>query len=185
MDINETLNDIRKELHANMNGIASAYMRQHGANYRLNWGIELPRLREIAGEFEPNHQLAQRLWNENVRESRILATMLMPIEHFDPALCQLWAEQVPNAEMAQMAVMNLFARLPYAADMAFRWMADKSEMMQLMGLLLITRLMMQGVELNPRAIAEVRDQAESCLRSPNLHLSKAALNTLTRLYQDE
>ncbi len=167
-----------------MNGIASAYMRKHGASYRLNWGIELPRLRQIACEFEPNHQLAQRLWNENVRESRILATMLMPIENFDPALCQLWAEQMPNAEVAQIAVMNLFARLPYAADMAFRWMADPSEMMQLMGLLLITRLLMQGAELNPRALAEVRDQAESCLRSPNLHLSKAAMNTLARLEQE-
>ncbi len=185
MDINETLNDIRKELHANMNGIASAYMREHGANYRLNWGIELPRLRQIAEEFEPNHRLAQRLWNENVRESRILATMLMPIENFDPTLCQLWAEQMPNAEVAQIAVMNLFARLPYAADMAFRWMADASEMMQLMGLLLIPRLMMQGTEFSPRALAEVRDQAESCLRSDNLHLSKAAMNTLARLEQQQ
>lgn len=185
MTIDETLNEIRKELHASMNGIASKYLRENGAQYRLNWGVELPRLQQIAQEFQPNHSLAQRLWNENVRESRILATMLMPIDNFDPQLCLLWGEQVQNAEIAQMAVMHLFVRLPYATDIAFRWMASNENMQQLMGLLLVTRLIMQGTQFNDRTLNEIRDQAESALTSPNLHVRKAAQNTLARLEEDK
>lgn len=182
--IDEIINNIHKELRANMNGIASAYMRKNGIQYRLNWGIDLPKLKQIASGFKPNHQLAQRLWNEDVRESRILATLLMPTEKFSLQLCQLWAEQIPNAEIAQMAVINLFSRLSYASDIAFQWMADKQEMKQMMGLLLITRLIMQGQEFNPRAIAEIKNQAECCLKSDNLHLMKAAKNTLTRILSE-
>lgn len=184
MTIHEIINDIKKELHANMNGIASAYMRQNGPAYRLNWGIELPRLKTIAAEFQPDHQVAQRLWQEDVRESRILATLLMPVENFDAELCQLWAEQIPNAEIAQMAVMNLFARLPYAADMAFRWLASDREMLQLCGLLLVTRLMINGCGITPEARDEVEDQAKSLLSSPNLHVRKAAQNTILRLEEE-
>ncbi len=181
MTTEQTLQEIHKELHANMNGIASAYMRKHGAAYRLNWGIELPRLQQIAAEFEPDHQVAQRLWQEDVRESRILATLLMPAERFDPQLCQLWVEQIPNAEIAQMAVFNLFCRLPYAVDMAFRWMAGDKEMEQLCGMLTMGRLLLQGTELSPASVDEVEDQARSLVCSPNLHLKKAAQNLLLRL----
>lgn len=184
MTTQQIINDIKKELHANMNGIASAYMRRNGAAYRLNWGIELPRLRAIAAEFEPNHQVAQRLWQEDVRESRILATLLMPTDHFDAPMCQLWAEQIPNAEIAQMTVMNLFSRLPYAADMAFLWLASDREMLQLCGLLLVTRLLINGFDITPEAKDEVTDQATSLLASPNLHVRKAAQNTLLRLEEE-
>lgn len=181
MTTQQIINDIKKELHANMNGITSAYMRRNGAAYRLNWGIELPRLRAIAAEFEPNHQVAQRLWQEDVRESRILATLLMPTELFDASLCRLWVEQIPNAEVAQMAVMNLFSRLPYAVDMAFLWLASDREMLQLCGLLLVTRLLINGFDITAEAKDEVIDQATSLLASPNLHVRKAAQNTLLRL----
>lgn len=167
-----------------MNGITSAYMRRNGAAYRLNWGIELPRLKAIAAEFRPNHQVAQRLWQEDVRESRILATLLMPTDHFDAPMCQLWVEQIPNAEVAQMAVMNLFSRLPYAVDMAFLWLASDREMLQLCGLLLVTRLMINGFDITPEAKDEVTDQATSLLASPNLHVRKAAQNTLLRLEEE-
>ena len=40
--MNSLINDIKKELHANMNGVASAHARQT-EDYRVNWGVELPR----------------------------------------------------------------------------------------------------------------------------------------------
>jgi hypothetical protein len=79
MDVTTTIQNIKKELRANMNGVASSRIRESGLAYHVNFGIELPRLQIIANEFEPNHEVAQQLWHENVRESKILAAMLMPI----------------------------------------------------------------------------------------------------------
>lgn len=167
--------DIKKELRAAMNGILSAKMREVGMPYKLIFGVELPRLQSIAQEFEPNHQLAQQLWNENIRECKILATMLMPIENFYPEVADIWMEETPHAEIAQIAVMQLFARLPYAAERAFQWIATDNEMAQLYGYLIIARLLGRGEQLNERSLEELRDQIGAVTETASLPLRKAIM----------
>lgn len=181
MTTEETIKAIKKELRANMNGVASTYMRENGLAYHVNWGIELPRLRNIANEFEPSLSLAQQLWNENVRESKILATMLCPIEEFDEQLADFWVEQISTPEIAQMASLNLFSRTPFASTIAFRWIADTSEIKQLCGYLIVARLLQQGAILNEWSLNELKDQMESVPQNAMLALRKvvANLNFLT------
>lgn len=178
MNVEETLAEIKKELRANMNGVASKRMRESGLQYHVNFGIELPRLQMIAREFEPNHELAQQLWHENVRESKILAAMLMPVGRFLPDLADIWAEQIPNAEIAQTTVLYLFSRLPYASEKAFEWMATSNELFQLCGFLLIGRLLMQGAVMSERSEQEFLDQVASMEQSGSLHLRKAIANAM-------
>ncbi|MBO4612395.1 MAG: DNA alkylation repair protein [Bacteroidaceae bacterium] len=178
MNVETTIQEIKKELRANMNGVASQQMREGGLQYHVNFGIELPRLQMIASEFEPNHELAQQLWHENVRESKILAAMLMPVERFLPDVADIWVEQIPNAEIAQTTVLYLFSRLPYASEKAFEWMASNNEILQLCGFLLISRLLMQGGQMNERSEQEFLDQAASLGQSGNLHLRKAIANAM-------
>ncbi len=181
MTAEETIREIKHELHANMNGVASRYMRSSGLAYHVNFGVELPRLREIAAQFRPDRQVAQQLWHENVRESKILATILMPVEDFLPDLCDEWVRQIPNAEVAQMAVLNLFSRLPYAMEKAFQWMAVDDPMLQLCGFLLAARLHIQGSTLTERQLDELLDQAQATLPSADIHLRKAIENALTHI----
>ena len=67
-----------------MNGAVSQSMREKGLVYKLNFGVELPRIKMIAESYEKNHDLAQALWKEDIRECKILAGMLQPIETFYP-----------------------------------------------------------------------------------------------------
>lgn len=157
----EILLDIKKELRANMNGVASAAMRQ-SADYRLNWGIELPRLRSIASEFTPDHSLAQALWKESVRECRILATILMPVENFDEELCDVWAEDIRTPELAQHFCLNLMSRLRFASVKGFCWIASDSEILQMMGCLTLCHVLRRG-ELSERSADELLDQAAALL----------------------
>lgn len=180
MDIKQTLRDIKQELRLAMNGVASARMRECGMDYKLNFGVELPRLRQIAAELPADHDLAQALWKENVRECRILAGMLQPVETFYPEIADIWVESIRVPELAQLTVMNLFARLPYAAERAFRWMADERDMFQLCGLLLTARLIMQGAVLNERAENELLDQAATALHSPSAPVRQAARAALQK-----
>lgn len=175
MTTEETIKNIKKELRANMNGIASQYMRENGLAYHINFGIELPRLRDIASEFEPSHEVAQQLWHENVRESKILATMLMPIDRFYPEVADIWVSQVGNTEIAQMAVLNLFSRLPYAPTKAFEWIARDDELTQLCGYLIIARLLRDGAEFNERTTAELKDQMLAVAPDAPLALRKAIM----------
>lgn len=68
--------------------------------------------------------------------------------------------------------------------MAFLWLASDREMQQLCGLLLVTRLLINGFDITPEAKDEITDQATSLLASPNLHVRKAAQNTLLRLEKE-
>ncbi|MCF0198662.1 MAG: DNA alkylation repair protein [Bacteroidaceae bacterium] len=168
-----------------MNGVASQYMRERGLGYHINFGVELPRLHAIAKEFEPNHEVAQRLWNENVRESKILACILMPSERFFPEVADIWVDEIPNAEIAQQAVLHLFRRLPYAPTLAFDWIASASDIRQLCGLLLVNHLMMEGAEFNENALAELTDQLTACQASADLSVRKAAQNAAIRLEEHQ
>lgn len=161
-DCGGSLIDIKKELRANMNGVASAAMRQT-EDYRVNWGIELPRIHNIAKEFEgeASHELAQALWNENVRECKILATILMPVDKFDEELCDIWVESIRTEEIATMFCLNLMPRLKFASQKAFEWIA-KEGMLESCGYMTLCHMMRKG-ELSDRSTEEFLDQASAAL----------------------
>lgn len=157
-----------------MNGMVSQSMREKGMEYKLNFGIEYPRIKEIAAGYEPDHELAQALWKENIRECKILAGLLQPTDTFYPEIADIWIEGMDYPELAEYTVMNLFQRLPYASEVVFRWMADEREMFQLCGFLLMARLLMKGERLNERAEAEFLDQACTAVEGDCGPVQKAA-----------
>jgi 3-methyladenine DNA glycosylase AlkD len=151
MTTQDTIREIKAQFRLFMNGVASHSMREKGLDYKLNFGIELPRLKEISLRYEKNHSLAGELWKENIRECKILATLLQPIETFLPEIADIWVEDIRQPEIAELLCMNLFQHLPYASTKAFQWMADEREYFQVCGFLTLARLFMKGGYLNERA----------------------------------
>lgn len=173
---NDIITDIKKELRSCMNGVASAAMRQT-EDYRVNFGVELPRLHELSKAFEPDHHLAQTLWKERVRECRILATILMPAADFDEELCDIWVEDIRTAEMAQIFALNLMRRLPYASEKAFEWIASEIPMRQVVGYYTMCHVLRKG-EMNERSAEELLDQLACDIHSEVQALQTAAVKTL-------
>lgn len=173
-NIHETIKDIKSKFRLFMNGMVSQSMREKGMEYKLNFGIEYPRIKEIAAGYEPDHELAQALWKENIRECKILAGLLQPADTFYPEIADIWIEGMDYPELAEYTVMNLFQRLPYASEVVFRWMADEREMFQLCGFLLMARLLMKGEKLNERAEAEFLDQVCTAVEGDCGPVQKAA-----------
>lgn len=178
--MHETLKEIKSKLRLYMNGMISQSMRDKGMDYKLNFGIEYPRIKEIAAEYEPNHDLAQALWKENIRECKIMAGLLQPVDSFYQDIAEIWIEDIHYPELAEYTVMNLFQHLPYASEVIFPWMADDREYFQVCGFLLTARLIMQGLQLDDRAEAEFFDQAFTGLESDSLQVRKAAATALRK-----
>ena len=179
-DVHETIKDIKSKFRLFMNGVISQSMREKGLGYKLNFGIEFPRIKEIAAAYEPNHEVAQALWKENIRECKILAGLLQPVDSFCPEIADIWIEDMHYPELAEYTVMNLFQRVPYASEVVFRWMADDREYFQLCGFLLMARLLMKGQKLNERAEAEFLDQAFTALEGDIVSVQKAAALALCK-----
>lgn len=180
MTTQETIKEIKKQFRLFMNGIVSQSMREKGLDYKLNFGIELPRLKEIAVKFEKNHDVAQALWKENIRECKILAGMLQPIDTFYPEIADIWVEDMHYPEIAELTCMNLFQHLPYASDKAFQWMADEGEYFQFCGYMLMARLLMRGNEMNERAENEFLDQAMTALQGEMGMVCRSASTALKK-----
>ena len=178
--MNEKIKEIKQSFRLMMDGSVAQSMRDKGVDYHLNWGVTLPRLREKADEIGKNYDLAIALWKENVRECKILATMIMPPDVILPEVVDIWMEQTETVEIAEQASMNLYQYLPYAPMKAFEWMASDKDLYQLCGFHVLSRLFMNGQEPNERGINEFLDQAQVVLQSQNVTVRKAALNSLNR-----
>ena len=180
MDINQQIKEIKQSFRLMMDGMVATSMRQKGVDYKLNWGATLPRLKAKADEIGKNYELAIALWKENVRECKILATMIMPADQMLPEVADIWMEQTDAQEIAEQAAFNLYQYLPYAAEKAYTWMASDKELYQLCGFHILSRLFMNGQEPNERGINEFIDQALAALQGDSLMVRKAAMNTMLR-----
>ena len=177
-DISLIIKEIKQSFRQMMDGAVAQSMRDKGLNYHLNWGATLPRLKAKANELGPNYDLAIALWKENVRECKILATMLMPPEKMLPEVCDIWMEQVPSQEIAEQAAFNLWQHLPYAPEKAYQWIACDQEYYQLCGFHVLSRWFMNGQEPNERGINEYIDQALSAIQGPYMSVRKAAMQSM-------
>ena len=177
----ETVREIKAKLRLFMNGVLSQSLREKGLKYRLIFGVELPRLREIAAGYEPNHELAQALWKEDIRECKILAAYLQPIESFFPEIADIWMEQIHNSELADYVCMALLRRLPYASQKAFQWIASGDRMPMYIGFRLMSHLFTTlGTEMNERSRNEFLDQVHTALQSDDLLIRQVAQSALDR-----
>ena len=79
-EINEKVKEIKRSFRLMMDGVASQSMREKGLNYHVNWGASIPMLKQKAAEIGKDYNLSIALWKENVRECKILATMIMPAD---------------------------------------------------------------------------------------------------------
>lgn len=180
MEIEQQVKEIKQSFRQMMDGAIAQSMRNKGVDYKLNWGATLPRLKEKACEIGKNYDLAIALWKENVRECKILATMIMPADKVLPEVIDIWMEQVPTQEIAEQAAFNLFQYLPYAPEKAYAWMASDKELYQLCGFHILSRLFMNRQEPNERGINEFIDQALAALQGPSLPVRKAAYACVMR-----
>jgi 3-methyladenine DNA glycosylase AlkD len=174
------MKEIKQSFRQMMDGAVAKSMRDKGVDYRLNWGATLPRLRAKADELGPNYDLAIALFKENVRECKILATMMMPPNEVLPEVIDIWMEQITTQEIAEQAAFNLFQYLPYAPEKAYTWMASEKPLYQLCGFHILSRLFMNKQEPNERGINEFIDQAIVALQGDSLMVRKAAMSAVQR-----
>ena len=179
-DVSQQVKEIKQSFRQMMDGAVAKSMRDKGADYRLNWGATLPRLRAKADELGPNYNLAIALFKENVRECKILATMVMPPNEVLPEVIDIWMEQITTQEIAEQAAFNLFQYLPYAPEKAYTWMASEKPLYQLCGFHILSRLFMNKQEPNERGINEFIDQAIVALQGDSLMVRKAAMSAVQR-----
>ena len=121
-------------------GEVSDLMKQKGINYKINWGLSIIDLREIAKQFEPDHLLALKLWNKQWRETMILATLIDDPKQVTEEQIDFWTKSFENTEIAEQASANLWVKTKFAFIKAMEWCRAKKHIVRYTGIHLIGRL---------------------------------------------
>lgn len=145
MTIEEEIKEIRNQLRLRMNGVISTSMREKGIKYKLNFGVSFPDLREIASTHESSDALSRKLWEEDIREFKILSLLLQPLDKLSEAEAESRIEGIKYMEIAEVGSKFLFSKLPYASEMALRLIEkDKQTMQPVIGWLIISGWFQSG-----------------------------------------
>lgn len=182
-DVNKTVKEIKQSFFLRMNGETARSMREKGLSYHLNWGINLPDLKEIASHYDKDYHLAIALWKEDIRECKILALMLMPPEKMLPEIVDVWIGQTDTQELVELSAFYLYQYLDYASVIAFEWIATNDEYKQICGYHILSRLFMKGKEPDERGIHELLDQIVVVMKEENTSVKRAAYTCLQRFVQ--
>ena len=180
-DTHSKLMAIKQSFRLFMDGTTSRSMAQKGIGYKINWGVPFHELRKMAVPYAPNYELAIELWKENIRECKIMATLIMPPERMSPELVDVWTEQPLQQEMAEMLAFNLLQHVDFAPALAYQWMASDRMDRQICAYQLLARLFMKGNEPNQRGLDEYLDQVSVALQSDSLGVRRAASASLQKL----
>lgn len=144
---NMELNEIKQMFRLYMNGVTAASMREKGLKYRLIWGVSIQHLHEIVEEVraktpdvEKQKELALLLWNEDIRECKILATLLMPKELISKETAEEWLSTLTTQEMAEWLSFNLLRHLPFARELASKAIESNNRLQIICGQNILKRI---------------------------------------------
>jgi len=166
------LREIKTLLRLRMNGEVSTAMRKSGLVYKVNFGLDAFSIREIAARYQPDVLLAEKLWAENARECKILATLLHSKEAFTPEKADAWLDQCFLPELTEQLVFNLLQNLPFAPFKASEWVSQEAENRRTGGYTLALRLILKKTILPDLEL--LLNRAESDRTSLNYQLKQTA-----------
>ncbi len=115
-------------------------MAKYGITPRKTYGVSIPNLRKVAKEIGVNHVLALRLWEMELRETRILASMIDDPEMVTEEQMEKWVKDFDYWEICDQCCMNLFEKTKFAYQKAIEWSSRDEEFVKRAGFVLMARL---------------------------------------------
>ncbi len=166
------LSEIHAQFRRQMNADISLSLRRHGLDYRTIFGVPSMRLKEVAEQYAPSAELAEALWAEDIRESKMLATRLYPPHQMDEAGATRWVNEIRHTEIADQACMNLFAHVTMAKELCMQWLHEDENSCFIpcyCGLKLAARLPQD--QWSKKEIDTIIQRAQTLLSNEETHIS--------------
>jgi 3-methyladenine DNA glycosylase AlkD len=97
----------------------------------MNYGVSIIHIRQYAKELGCNHQIALKLWKENMREMKLFALYL-----FDPKLITVdelnkIVLQINNTELAEQAAFSILKDADIPQNILMKWCQNSSQAVKL------------------------------------------------------
>ena len=118
---------VLRELKSLANPKVRAKMAHFGVNVPKAHGISAPVLHALARRIGKNHQLAEQLWNTDIHEARILATLIGESTKVTSAQMERWVRDFNSWDVVDAACCYLYAHASPAWTKANAWSRRRPE----------------------------------------------------------
>jgi 3-methyladenine DNA glycosylase AlkD len=188
------------QAHANPENVAG--MERFGITGKNIYGVPKPVLRQIAREVGKNqHDLALKLWQTEVLEARILASMIDAPAKVTEAQLERWVSDFDSWDVCDQCCSNLFRKTPFAYQKAVEWSDRSEEFVKRAGFVMMAVLAVhdkkapdeQMIQFFPILIREATDERNFVKKAVNwalrqigkrnLALNEAAIHTARSIEQ--
>ena len=169
--------EIRRTILLSMNGVVADKMKESGLSYKINYGVTIPRLKEIATAYKADHNLAHGLWILGVRETMILATMLEPVSLFTIEDARKRIAECKNIEITEQICINLLGKLSCAPALCLECVMSDETWHQTTGFLLAARVYKT---LDKAVVLQLINRAFECADTDEYHLYRTIATCLGR-----
>lgn len=173
---------VKRRFFAMRNGALAAQMDRGGKRYRINFGLNLPQLSDIARDFKPGGvdadglpdgldmaAFARRLRdNVSTRESMLIAPMLFPVEMLTLEEGAAWLTPEATPEVADVLCLKLLRNFAEADKLVDLLACSGEDLKRYCGLRLMLNLLQCGKFTADKALLLTeREEARACaLTSP-------------------
>ena len=115
-------------------------MARFGINPKNAYGVSIPNLRKMAKEIGISHDLAQKLWDSDIHEARILASMIDNPEMVTEEQKESWVKDFDSWDVCDQCCSNLFDKTKFAYKKAVEWSSREEEFVKRAGFVLMATL---------------------------------------------
>jgi 3-methyladenine DNA glycosylase AlkD len=135
-NMEENVIEIIMQIKQRMNGEVVESMQQSDIIYKVNYGVTIPELQQIATPYKGDHDLALRLFDEDIRECKIIATMIDDPAKVTGEQIDKWSNSFDNTEIVEQVCKNLFWKSDFALPRSIEWCLEDDALMQKAALLI-------------------------------------------------
>ena len=108
-------------------------MARYGINTHKAYGIRIPVLRKMAKDIGTDHELAQELWDSEMHEARILASMIDDPARVCEEQMEAWVKDFNSWDLCDQVCGNLFDKTALAYEKAVEWAGREEEFVKRAG----------------------------------------------------
>lgn len=112
-------------------------MARFGIDSSKALGVKLPEIRRLAKVIKKDHDLALGLWDTQIHEARMLASMIADTKQVTPELMDNWVSDFYSWDICDQVCGNLFDRTPFAIDKAIEYSSHEEEFIKRAGFVLM------------------------------------------------
>ena len=115
-------------------------MARFGICPKNTYGVSIPNLRKMAKEIGISHDLARQIWDSDIHEARMLASMIDNPKMVTEEQMESWVKDFDSWDVCDQCCSNLFDKTKFAYKKALEWSSREEEFVKRAGFVLMATL---------------------------------------------